>query len=45
MADTIAAYEAKQFHTVGTDIGALLRQILLSDAKRGNSRLPEGSIF
>jgi hypothetical protein len=42
LADSIVAFEAKDFHRFGSDLGTSLRKILLSDAKRGTKGLPEG---
>merc|ERR1719262_1332581 len=33
LADTIVAYEAHDFHRLGTDVGLTLRKILLSNAQ------------
>jgi len=41
LADSIIAFEAKQFRRFGTDIGIALRKLLLSKAMNGTA-LPEG---
>jgi len=42
LADSIVAFEAKDFHRFGSDIGTALRKILLSHASNGTKGLPEG---
>lgn len=41
LSDAIVAYERKDWHRFGADIGTSIRKILLSNSTRG-SRLPEG---
>jgi len=42
LADSVVAFEAKDFHRFGSDIGTSLRKVLLSNANRGTDALPEG---
>lgn len=42
LADSVVAFEAKDFHRFGSDIGTSLRKILLSNANGGTKALPEG---
>lgn len=42
LADSIVAFEAKDYHRFGSDIGTALRKILLSNASNGTAGLPEG---
>lgn len=43
LSDSIVAFESKDFHRFGADIGFALRKILLSNANNGTQmRLPEG---
>lgn len=41
LSDSVVAFESKDFHRFGADIGFALRKILLSNARNG-TRLPEG---
>lgn len=42
LADSIVAFEAKDFRRFGRDIGVSLRKVLLSNARKGTRALPEG---
>jgi hypothetical protein len=42
LADSVVAFEARDFRRFGQDIGTALRKILLSNANSGTKGLPEG---